>query len=519
MTAKRRALISVSDKRGLIAFAKSLQALSFEIVSTGGTAAALRDGGLSVIEVSDLTGFPEIMDGRVKTLHPHIHAGLLARRGIDDAVLEAHGIKAFDLLVVNLYPFEQTAARCGVTFDEVIENIDVGGPAMLRAAAKNHGRVTVVVDAGDYGAVADALARGGPDDALRLRLGAKAFAHTARYDAAICRYLFAQEAPASDYPPTLVLGWDKAPYSLRYGENPHQSAALYLDRSGPGSVAHGDLLQGKPLSYNNLLDADAAVHCAAAFAEPACVIVKHMNPCGVAISTSIREAYDGAYAADPTSAFGGIIAFNRALDQETARAIVARQVADVIAAPAVAAEARVALAQKPNIRVIATGGVEAQNTPAHALELRTIAGGVLVQQPDDGVLDAAQLQVVTQRAPSEAELRDLLFAWRVVKHVKSNAIVYAREGRTLGIGAGQTSRVMSARIAGLKADEQALSLDAAVMASDAFFPFRDGLDVAAALGIRAVIQPGGSLRDKEIVSAADEHRMAMVLTGLRHFRH
>jgi phosphoribosylaminoimidazolecarboxamide formyltransferase/IMP cyclohydrolase len=522
MTAKRRALISVSDKRGLIAFAKSLQALSFEIVSTGGTAAALRDGGVPVAEVSDLTGFPEIMGGRVKTLHPHVHAGLLARRGIDDAVLAAHGIEPFDLLVVNLYPFEQTAARQDATFDDVIENIDVGGPAMLRAAAKNHARLTVVVDADDYGPVADAFARGAPSDALRLELAAKAFAHTARYDAAISRYLASRETPPRPYPATLVLGWDKAAYDLRYGENPHQSAALYLDRSGPGGVAHGELLQGKPLSYNNLLDADAAVRCVNAFAEPACVIVKHMNPCGVAISAQPRDAYDAAYAADPTSAFGGIIAFNRPLDQQTAAAIVGRQVADVITAPAVAPDARAVLAQKPNVRVIATGGIDAidvKNSSAGTLELRSIAGGLLVQQPDEGALDAARLEVVTKRAPTETELRDLFFAWRVVKHVKSNAIVYAREGRTLGIGAGQTSRVMSARIAGLKADEQNLSLEAAVMASDAFLPFRDGLDVAAALGIRAVIQPGGSLRDKEVIAAADEHGAAMVLTGIRHFRH
>jgi phosphoribosylaminoimidazolecarboxamide formyltransferase/IMP cyclohydrolase len=403
-----------------------------------------------------------------------------------------------------------------VPFAEAIENIDIGGPAMLRAAAKNHAHVTVVVDAADYASVAEAFAGGGPPAALRLHLAAKAFAHTARYDGAISRFLASRESPRQSYAESLVLGWDKG-FDLRYGENPHQSAALYLELAQSGSIAHGELLQGKPLSYNNLLDADAAVQCADAFAEPACVIVKHMNPCGAAVGRTAKDAYEGAYAADPTSAFGGVIAFNRPLDGEIASAIVGRQVADVIAAPAVDAEALRALATKPNVRAIATGKPRAR--PEDALELRSIVGGLLVQQPDSVTLDASKLVVVTRREPTDAELRDLQFAWTVVKYVKSNAIVYARGGRTLGIGAGQTSRVMSARIAGLKAEEQKLSLENAVMASDAFLPFRDGLDVAAALGIRAVIQPGGSLRDKEVVAAADEHGIAMVVTGVRHFRH
>ncbi|HEU4618727.1 MAG TPA: bifunctional phosphoribosylaminoimidazolecarboxamide formyltransferase/IMP cyclohydrolase [Gammaproteobacteria bacterium] len=513
MTRKRRALISVSDKRGLAAFAESLRSLSFEIVSTGGTARALREAGVEVVDVSAVTGFPEIMDGRVKTLHPHIHAGLLARAGVDDAVLAEHGIEPFDLLVVNLYPFEQVTARDDVSFAEAVENIDVGGPAMLRAAAKNHERVAVVVDPADYGAVLEAFEAGEPSPALRLRFAAKAFAHTARYDSAIGRFLAARESTRAPYPESLVLGWDKA-QELSYGENPHQTAALYRERGG-GGIAHGTLLQGKPLSYNNLLDADAAVRCVGAFPGPACVIVKHMTPCGAATAGSLVSAYDAAHATDPTSAFGGIIAFNRPLDAATAISIVERQVAHVVAAPAVEPGARAAFAKKQSLRVIETGAARERR----ALELRSIGGGVLVQEPDEAALDPATLRVVTRRAPTDAELRDLVFAWIVVKFVKSNAIVYARDGRTLGIGAGQTSRVMSARIAGLKAEEQRLSLDGAVMASDAYIPFRDGLDVAAALGIRAVIQPGGSMRDKEVIAAADEHGIAMVVTGIRHFRH
>jgi phosphoribosylaminoimidazolecarboxamide formyltransferase/IMP cyclohydrolase len=517
MSARRRALISVSDKRGIVDLAQALHRLSFEIVSTGGTAAVLRAAGVGVIDVEDLTGFPEIMDGRVKTLHPKIHAGLLARPGIDDAVLAEHGIQPFDLVAVNLYPFARVAAQPEAELADAIEHIDIGGPAMLRAAAKNHERVTVVVESEDYARVAEAFAAGEPPLALRRSLAAKAFAHTARYDGLIARYLDAQASRGTAYPERLVLGWDKA-YELRYGENPHQRAALYLEGGARGgTAAGGTLLQGKPLSYNNLLDADAAVGCAADLSAPACVIVKHMNPCGAAVAEDVLGAYEGAYAADPISAFGGIIAFNRPLDGRTAQAIVARQRADVVAAPSVAPEARAAFAGKPNVRIIETGAPAAAS--AERLELRSIAGGLLVQQPDRGRLETAELRTVTRRAPDEREVRDLLFAWTIVKHVKSNAIVYAAQGRTLGIGAGQTSRVMSARIAGLKAAEQNLPLAGAVMASDAFLPFRDGLDVAAELGIRAVIQPGGSVRDREVNAAADEHGIAMVFTAMRHFRH
>jgi phosphoribosylaminoimidazolecarboxamide formyltransferase/IMP cyclohydrolase len=520
MSEKRRALISVSNKEGVVALAESLLDLSFEIVSTGGTAAALRDAGIAVVDVSAVTGFPEIMDGRVKTLHPNIHAGLLARPGIDDEVLAGLGIEPFDLLVVNLYPFERVVAAPQVSLADAIENIDVGGPAMLRAAAKNHERMTVVVDAADYAGVAQAFASGIPPLDLRRRLAAKAFAHTARYDAAIARFLAAADSSSGSYPDSLVLGWDKGS-ELRYGENPHQHAALYLDReTGAGSIAHGALLQGKALSYNNLLDADAALQCVQALEAPGCVIVKHMNPCGVAVADDPTSAYEAAYASDPTSAFGGIIAFNRPLDAVTAESILSRQVADVIASPSVPDEARQKLAAKPNIRVIETGHAASNAGRSwRSLELRSIVGGLLVQQPDAGHVAPGALQTVTRRAPSEEELRDLLFAWTVVKYVKSNAIVYARGGRTLGIGAGQTSRVMSARIAGLKAEEQKFSLEGAVMASDAFIPFRDGLDVAASFGIRAVIQPGGSVRDREVIDAADEHGIAMVATGMRHFRH
>ncbi|HEX5419453.1 MAG TPA: bifunctional phosphoribosylaminoimidazolecarboxamide formyltransferase/IMP cyclohydrolase [Gammaproteobacteria bacterium] len=514
---RRRALISVSDKRDIASFAKSLHDLSFEIVSTGGTAAALREAGVPVVDVAELTGFPEIMDGRVKTLHPKVHAGLLARAGLDDAVLAAHGIEAFDLLAVNLYPFEQVTARADVGFAEAIENIDIGGPAMLRAAAKNHERVTVVVDPADYARVAEAFRSGVPPPALRRSLAAKVFAHTARYDGLIGRYLAKQSAADDAFPEVLVLGWEKAGFELRYGENPQQLAALYLDEQAVGgSVAQGRLLQGKPLSYNNLLDAGAAAACVGSLNVPACAIVKHMNPCGVAVAENLTRAYEAAYAGDPVSAFGGIIAFNRPLDRGAAEAIVSRQRADVITAPAVEEGARAALAVKPNVRVIETGE---PSRASERLEIRSIAGGVLVQQPDDAAIGAAELKTVTRRAPDEPELRDLLFAWSVVKYVKSNAIVYAKGGRTLGIGAGQTSRVMSARIAGLKAAEQGLALAGAVMASDAFLPFRDGLDAAAELGIRAVIQPGGSVRDKEVIDAANEHGIAMVFTGMRHFRH
>ena len=513
----RRALLSVSDKQGLVPFAAGLAALGLEIVSTGGTAKALRDAGISVVDVAAITEFPEIMDGRVKTLHPRIHGGLLARRGIDDAARSAHGIDLIDVLVVNLYPFETAISRPDCTDDEAIENIDVGGPAMLRAAAKNHERVTVVVDPADYPAVLAALADGEPPSDLRRALAVKAFEHTSRYDAAISRYLRSHGAASDAWPDPLELRWQLAE-RLRYGENPHQSAALYRATSArSGTVANARQLQGKHLSFNNIVDADAAFQAVNAFDAPACVIVKHANPCGVAVDASPALAYAHAYRTDPTSAYGGVIAFNRPLDEAAADAIVGRQFAEVIVAPEIDARALAALAKKPGIRVL-EAGIPA-GTGGAELEIKTIDGGVLLQQRDSGRVDVAAAKVVTRREPRAAELADLKFAWTVVKFVKSNAIVYARGGATLGIGAGQPSRVMSARIGALKAAEAGLQLQGAALASDAFFPFRDGVDAAAEHGVRAIVQPGGSIRDDEVVRAADEHGIAMVFTGMRHFRH
>jgi phosphoribosylaminoimidazolecarboxamide formyltransferase/IMP cyclohydrolase len=515
----RRALLSVSDKQGLVPFAAGLVDAGFEIVSTGGTAKTLRDAGISVVDVAAITEFPEIMDGRVKTLHPRIHGGLLARRGIDDEARAAHGIDLIDVLAVNLYPFEATISRPGCTDADAIENIDVGGPAMLRAAAKNHERVTVVVDPADYPAVLTALADGEPPSDLRRALAVKAFEHTSRYDAAIGRYLRSSGGGVSDaWPDPLELRWHLAE-RLRYGENPHQSAALY--RAAParaGSVANARQRQGKQLSFNNLVDADAAFQAVNAFDAPACVIVKHANPCGVAVDASPTLAYESAYRTDPTSAYGGVIAFNRPLDEAAAVAILGRQFAEVIVAPEIDARALAALASKPGIRVL-EAGTPADGAEGADLEIKTIDGGVLLQQRDDGRVDVAKAKVVTLRQPSAEELADLQFAWAVVKFVKSNAIVYARGGATLGIGAGQPSRVMSARIGALKAAEAGLQLQGAALASDAFFPFRDGVDAAAEHGVRAIVQPGGSIRDDEVVRAADEHGIAMVFTGMRHFRH
>jgi phosphoribosylaminoimidazolecarboxamide formyltransferase / IMP cyclohydrolase len=518
--AKRRALLSVADKEGLAPFAKALEELGFEILSTGGTAKALRAAGVEVIDVATVTGFPEIMDGRVKTLHPHIHGGLLARRGVDDAVLERHGIGAIDLLVVNLYPFEATTARTDCTDAEAIENIDVGGPAMLRAAAKNHEHTTVVVDHADYDAVLAALGDGDVPASMRRELAIKAFSHTARYDAAISHYLRTHSGGADDWPNPLVRSWQLI-QPLRYGENPHQRAALYkTPEHVPGTVAHALKLQGKELSFNNLVDADAAYQAVKAFDAAACVIVKHASPCGIATAASPVTAYQLAYRTDPTSAFGGVIAFNRALDQSAAEAIVGQQFAEVIVAPEVGKAARAALAKKQNIRVLEAGWPTASSAARDGnLELKTIEGGLLVQSADDGRVDIATAKVVTQRQPTASELRDLKFAWTVVKYVKSNAIVLARDGATIGIGPGQPSRVMSARIAALKAEEAKLDVAGTVLASDAYFPFRDGIDAAAERGVRAIVQPGGSMRDDEVVRAADEHGMAMVFTGMRHFRH
>ena len=517
---KRRALLSVADKQGLAPFAHALEGLGFEILSTGGTAKALRAAGIGVTDVATVTGFPEIMDGRVKTLHPHIHGGLLARRGIDDAVLESHGIAVIDLLVVNLYPFEATAARPDCTDAEAIENIDVGGPAMLRAAAKNHEHTIVVVDHADYDAVLAALRDGEVPSSMRRELAIKAFSHTARYDAAISHYLRAHNGAPDDWPNPLLRSWQLI-QPLRYGENPHQRGALYrTSEHVPGTVAHALQLQGKELSFNNLVDADAAYRAAKAFDAAACVIVKHASPCGIATAASPVTAYQLAYRADPTSAFGGVIAFNRALDQSSAEAIVGQQFAEVVIAPEVGKAARAALAKKQGIRVLEAGWPTASSAAREGkLELKSIEDGLLAQSTDEGRVDVAAAKVVTQRQPTMSELRDLKFAWTAVKYVKSNAIVLARDGATIGIGAGQPSRVMSARIAALKAEEAKLDVAGTVLASDAFFPFRDGIDAAAERGVRAIVQPGGAMRDDEIVRAADEHGMAMVFTGMRHFRH
>jgi phosphoribosylaminoimidazolecarboxamide formyltransferase/IMP cyclohydrolase len=514
----RRALLSVSDKTGVVELARALATLGVDLLSTGGTAKALRDANVPVTDVSDVTGFPEIMDGRVKTLHPKIHGGLLGRSGIDDAVMAEHGIAPIDLLVVNLYPFAQTVAKPGCTYDDAIENIDIGGPAMLRAAAKNHARTSVVVDPADYAALLDAVRAGGTIAAQRRAFAAKAYAHTAAYDGQIAQWLSprAADPDAPDAWPKTFHASLQLASALRYGENPHQRGALYVEAGAPdGIVATARFLQGKELSYNNLADADAALECVKAFDAPACVIVKHANPCGVAVAADLITAYDRAYAVDTTSAFGGIIAFNRELDAATAAEILKRQFVEVVIAPSIAADALPHFAKKANVRVLACGPLRATS----GLEYKRIAGGLLVQDADTDALTAADLKIVSAKAPTDAQLRDLLFAWKVAMFVKSNAIVYAKDLQTVGIGAGQMSRVVSAKIAGLKAGEAGLVVPGSVMASDAFFPFRDGIDAAAQAGIAAVIQPGGSMRDAEVVAAADEHGMAMVFTSRRHFRH
>ena len=511
----RRALLSVSDKHGLIPFAAGLAELGVELVSTGGTCRALRDAGIDVVEVSEKTGFPEIMDGRVKTLHPVIHGGLLGRRGIDEAVMERHGIEPIDLLAVNLYPFEETIARDDATLEDAIENIDIGGPAMIRAASKNHAGVAIVVDPDDYDGVLDALRNNELSLDARRRLAAKAYAHTASYDTAITRYLSQSQG---DDP----LG-DRHLYSgrliqrMRYGENPHQDAAFYIDQQAPrGSLATARQLQGKALSYNNIADSDAALECVRQFESPACVIVKHANPCGVAVADNIRTAYDRAFKTDPTSAFGGIIAFNAPLDKSTAMSIIDRQFVEVVVAPSVDADAAAALAQKKNVRVLETGDGTAT---AGAVDYKKVSGGLLVQGPDLGQIGADDLKVVTDMAPTREQIDDMLFAWKVVKYVKSNAIIFCRDHMTIGVGAGQMSRVYSTKIAAIKASDEGLEVRGSVMASDAFFPFRDGIDTAAETGIAAIIQPGGSMRDDEVIQAANEHGLAMVFTGMRHFRH
>jgi phosphoribosylaminoimidazolecarboxamide formyltransferase/IMP cyclohydrolase len=515
----RRALLSVSDKRGLAVFAAGLCRHGIELLSTGGTAKFLIAQGLPVRELSDYTGFPELLDGRLKSLHPRVHGGLLGRRGVDDEVMRAHGIEPIDLLAVNLYPFAAVIARPDSSYAEAIEHIDIGGPAMLRAAAKNHADVTVLVDPADYAAVLaeiDTTSETSID--TRSRLAAKAFAHTARYDTIVANYLQQRDASGYDgFCDPLTLCFDQQ-QELRYGENPHQRAAFYRNPLARGnSVSSAQLLQGKELSYNNIADVDSAIECVRQFGEPACVIVKHANPCGAALGAGILAAYQRAYLTDPTSAFGGVIAFNRELDGATAHAIIERQFAEVIAAPSASAQARAALAARPNLRLLATGDLNAEQ--GDELEMRSVTGGLLLQERDTARIDSADLKIISRRKPDAQELADLLFAWQVVQFVKSNAIVFAREGATLGVGAGQMSRVHSTRIAAIKAAEENLEVRGAVMASDAFFPFRDGIDVAASCGIAAVIQPGGSKRDAEVIAAADEHGMAMVLTGIRHFRH
>jgi phosphoribosylaminoimidazolecarboxamide formyltransferase/IMP cyclohydrolase len=520
LTPVRRALLSVSDKTGIVEFARALKERGVEILSTGGTAKLLESHGVAVKEVAEHTGFPEIMGGRVKTLHPKIHGGLLGRRGLDEGVMRDHNIEPIDLLAVNLYPFAATVARPDCTYDDAVDNIDIGGPAMVRAAAKNHASVTVVVDPSDYRALLDELAANGgaTNVAMRQKLAAKAFAHTAQYDAMVSAYFTgAIGGGMQTFPSDLNLSFRKR-MDLRYGENPHQQAAFYTDPRAIGSsVTHAEQTQGKELSFNNVADADAALECVRQFEFPACVIVKHANPCGASRADSLLHAYLNAYKTDPTSAYGGIIAFNRELDAETARAILERQFVEVILAPALTDAAKEVLAARDNLRMLVTG--ELSRPVTQLLEYKSVSGGLLVQTRDDGVVRSQELRTVTKRAPTLAELDDLIFAWRVAKYVKSNAIIAVKDKTTVGIGAGQMSRVVSSRIAAMKAKDEGLSLESAAVASDAYFPFRDGVDVLAEMGIAAIIQPGGSKRDPEVISAADEHGIAMVFTGMRHFRH
>jgi phosphoribosylaminoimidazolecarboxamide formyltransferase/IMP cyclohydrolase len=520
----RRALLSVSDKTGLLDLARALAARDVELLSTGGTAKTLRDAGLAVRDVADVTGFPEMMDGRVKTLHPKVHGGLLGRAGTDDAVMAEHGIGAIDLLVLNLYPFESATAKADCTLADAVENIDIGGPAMLRSAAKNFARVAVATDPSQYaGLVAELDANDGALSAkTRFALSVAAFNRVAQYDAAISNYLSAVTDISSEVPVRSAFsaqanGSFIKVMDLRYGENPHQQAAFYRDLyPAPGSLATFEQLQGKELSYNNIADSDAAWECVRQFDAPACVIVKHANPCGVAVGVACGDAYELAYATDPTSAFGGIIAFNRKLDAATAKVILDRQFVEVLIAPDYEQGALDYATKKANVRVLR---IPLAPASTGFIDTKRIGSGLLLQTADDRVVSRDELKVVTKLAPTDAQFTDLLFAWKVAKFVKSNAIVYAKDHRTIGVGAGQMSRVYSARIAGIKADDANLVVEGSVMASDAFFPFRDGIDAAAAAGIKAVIQPGGSMRDSEVIAAADEHGIAMVFTGVRHFRH
>ncbi|WP_017444465.1 bifunctional phosphoribosylaminoimidazolecarboxamide formyltransferase/IMP cyclohydrolase [Gayadomonas joobiniege] len=521
----KRALISVSDKTGIVEFASALNQAGVEILSTGGTYKLLKENQIPAVEVSDYTGFPEMMDGRVKTLHPKVHGGILGRRGQDAEVMQAHGIEQIDMVVVNLYPFANTVAKPDCTLEDAIENIDIGGPTMVRSAAKNHKDVTIVVNANDYQRVLTEMQSNNNSLSYQSRfdLAIAAFEHTAAYDGMIANYFgrlvpdyHSEKADESPFPRTYNSQFIKK-QDLRYGENSHQKAAFYVEKeSQEASVASATQLQGKALSYNNIADTDAALECVKEFKQPACVIVKHANPCGVALGENLLQAYDKAYQTDPTSAFGGIIAFNQTLDAETAAAIIERQFVEVIIAPEVSAEAAEVIKAKQNVRLLACG--QWQNKTS-GFDYKRVNGGLLVQDRDQGMVTEADLKVVTKKQPTAEELNDLLFCWKVAKYVKSNAIVYCKGNQTIGVGAGQMSRVYSAKIAGIKAADENLEVAGSVMASDAFFPFRDGIDAAAAAGITAVIQPGGSMRDEEVIAAADEHGMAMVFTGMRHFRH
>lgn len=517
--AVKRALISVSDKTGIVEFAKALESMGIALLSTGGTYRLLIENGVAVTEVSDYTQFPEMMDGRVKTLHPKIHGGILARRDIDGDVMQSHGIEPIDMVVVNLYPFQETIAKPDCDLATAIENIDIGGPTMVRAAAKNHAFVNIVVNAEDYSAIIDEIQKneGATSAATRFNLAVKAFEHTANYDGHIANYLGGLvESGSKDFPRTFNTQFTKS-QDMRYGENPHQAAAFYVEKNvSEVSIASARQIQGKALSYNNVADTDAALECVKSFSEPACVIVKHANPCGVAVAGSLIDAYNLAYATDPTSAFGGIIAFNRELDAATAKAIIDRQFVEVIIAPVVSKSAIEIIEAKQNVRLLECGE---WGTSARSMDYKRVNGGLLVQDRDFGMVIETDLKVVTERQPDAQQMSDLLFAWKVAKFVKSNAIVYCKNGQTIGVGAGQMSRIYSAKIAGIKASDENLQVPGSVMASDAFFPFRDGIDAAGEAGIAAVIQPGGSMRDEEVIAAANEHGMAMVFTGMRHFRH
>jgi phosphoribosylaminoimidazolecarboxamide formyltransferase/IMP cyclohydrolase len=516
-----RALISVSDKNGIVDFARALNALGVELLSTGGTFRLLQENNIAVTEVSDYTGFPEMMDGRVKTLHPKVHGGILGRRGTDDAVMAEHAIKPIDMVIVNLYPFAATVADPNCTLPNAIENIDIGGPTMVRSAAKNHKDVAIVVNSSDYATVLEEMQanEGQLDYSTRYALMVKAFEHTAGYDGMIANHFGARDTDNNerDFSDTFNVQYFKT-QEMRYGENPHQKAAFYTEANPTeASVATAKQLQGKELSFNNIADTDAALECVKQFDQPACVIVKHANPCGVSVAVDIGTAYDLAFATDPESAFGGIIAFNRELDAKTAEAICEKQFVEVIIAPAVSADALAVVATKKNVRLLECGTWG--NQRPQDFDYKRVNGGLLIQDRDNGMIIEQDLKVVSKRVPTDTEMTDMLFAWKVAKMVKSNAIIYAKNNQTIGVGAGQMSRINSARIAGIKAEHAGLEVVGAVMASDAFFPFRDGIDNAGKAGISCIIQPGGSMRDDEVIAAANEHGMAMVFTGMRHFRH